>query len=42
MVAKTYVCEKCNKTKLPLITEPLTYVPKCHRCGDYMVEGDDE
>jgi hypothetical protein len=40
MVAKTYVCK--NKCKPEVITEPTVYIPKCHRCGEYMVEGRDE
>jgi len=39
-VAKTYVCQ--NKCKPELISEPITYVPKCFRCGDLMVEGEDQ
>jgi hypothetical protein len=41
-VARRYVCEKCNEKGMPLITEPVAYVPKCQRCGHYMTEGSDE
>jgi hypothetical protein len=40
MIARTYVCK--NKCKPEVITEPITYVPKCNRCGEYMIEGNDE
>uniref|UniRef100_A0AB39C7D8 Desulforedoxin domain containing protein n=1 Tax=Bacillus phage KoopaTroopa TaxID=3234046 RepID=A0AB39C7D8_9CAUD len=36
MVAKTYICNHCQ-----LITEPITYKPKC-KCGKEMIEGTDE
>ncbi len=39
MIARTYVCR--NKCKPEVITEPMTYAPKCTRCGQDMVEGDD-
>lgn len=38
-VAKTYV-RKCN-CKPEIITEPLTFTPKCATCGEYMIEGDE-
>ena len=38
-VARTYV--RSCKCKPDIITEPLTYIPKCECCGEYMVEGDE-
>lgn len=40
MVAREYVCK--NKCKPEVISEPLTFTPECIRCGEYMIEGDDE
>jgi transcription initiation factor IIE alpha subunit len=40
MIARRYVCK--NKCKPEVITESMTYVPKCHKCGEYMIEGYDE
>lgn len=40
MIAKRYVCK--NNCKPEVITEPMTYVPKCSKCNEDMIEGCDE
>ncbi len=39
MIAKTYI-RKCE-CKPDIVTEPLTYAPRCTTCREYMVEGDE-